>query len=71
MYSKMLAVKDMEHQIAVYTLIKLNQEHKLAPFLSQLLQQEVVLYNSFGSISASTAIETYFQEVMRYDYLPV
>lgn len=36
-YSKMLAVKDMEHQIAVYTLIKLNQEHKLAPFLSQLL----------------------------------
>jgi hypothetical protein len=69
----MLAVKDMEHQIAVYTLNKLNQEHKLNPFLSQLLQQEVVLilYNSFGSISASTAIKTYFQEVIKYDYLPV
>ena len=38
-YPGLLAVIDMEHENAGYTLIKLSQEHMLAPFLSQVWLQ--------------------------------
>ena len=38
-YPGLLAVIDMEHENAHYTLIKLNQEHVLTPFLSRVWLQ--------------------------------
>ena len=38
-YPSLMAVIDMEHENAGYTLIKLSQEHMLPPFLSQVWLQ--------------------------------
>ena len=49
-YPGLLAVIDMEHKNAGYTIIKVSQEHMLAPFFHKCGYSEVILYSSFVSI---------------------
>ena len=70
-YPGLLAVIDMEHKNAGYTLIKLSQEHMLAPFFSQVWLKWSDSIQFICINFALTTINGGFQEGKSYDYLPV
>ena len=67
-YPGLLAAIDMEHENAGDTLIKLSQEHMLAPFLSQVWLQ---FSDSIQFICVNTFAYNSQQWKKRYVYLPV
>ena len=70
-HPSLLAVIDMDHKNASYILIKLSQEHMLAPFLLQVWLQwsdyiQFICLNFYAYNS-----QQWFPGGKRYDYLPV
>ena len=70
-HPSLLAVIDMDHKNASYILIKLSQEHMLAPFLLQVWLQWSDSIQFICINFAPTTVNRDFQEGKRYDYLPV
>ena len=70
-YPGLLAVIDMEHENAHYTLIKLNQEHVLTPFLSRVWLQwsDYIQFICLNFCAYNS--QQWFPGGKRYDYLPV
>ena len=70
-YPGLLAVIDMEHKNAGYTIIKLSQEHMLAPFFPQVWLKWSDSMQFICINFVLTTINSGFQQGKRYDYLPV
>ena len=70
-YPGLLAVIDMEHKNAGYTIIKVSQEHMLAPFFPQVWLKWSDSMQFICINFVLTTINSGFQQGKRYDYLPV